>query len=359
MHGSNGCGNTESCKTNSEDCGKSNQNTTKPKGNYASFLLIGMAVAIGIIMIGWYMVVSSQVKQQSENSSIVKAAKFFRIPVAKVNKASVLYSDYVKDKNTLAYFFNNSPEALPPLVGTQLSDMVISRLVATKLIYQIAQDNAITVSEEEKEEKRKEVFALFPSEEEAKKEVQEKYGISFETYFADVVTPLILEEKIRLAIEDGSISVDEQFAQEQRKARHILFRVNEEITDDQAKTQAEQVQKKLADGEDFAELAKEFGGDSTKENGGDLGWFGRGTMVPEFEQAIFALEPGQVSEDLVKTQFGYHIVKLDDTRSIQDFAAYMESQFESADIQFLVPINNPFNQVEVGAVINEGEEVQS
>lgn len=68
------------------------------------------------------------------------------------------------------------------------------------------------------------------------------------------------------------------------------------------------------DGEDFAELAKTYSQGPSGPNGGDLGWFGRGQMVEEFENAAFALRVGEVSEP-VKTQFGYHIIKLDDRRT--------------------------------------------
>ena len=65
---------------------------------------------------------------------------------------------------------------------------------------------------------------------------------------------------------------------------------------------------KLAKGESFAKLAEQYSIDGTRKRGGDLGEFGRGVMVREFEQAAFALEKGQIS-GIVKTQFGYHIIK--------------------------------------------------
>jgi len=71
---------------------------------------------------------------------------------------------------------------------------------------------------------------------------------------------------------------------------------------------AQELKTKIAKGESFANLAKEYSTDGSKKRGGDLGYFSRGMMVPEFEKAAFALEKGQVS-DIVKTQFGYHIIK--------------------------------------------------
>jgi parvulin-like peptidyl-prolyl isomerase len=69
-----------------------------------------------------------------------------------------------------------------------------------------------------------------------------------------------------------------------------------------------EIKTKIASGDSFAALAKQYSIDTSKKRGGDLGFFGRGVMVREFEKAAFALEKGQVS-DLVKTQFGYHIIK--------------------------------------------------
>ncbi len=69
-----------------------------------------------------------------------------------------------------------------------------------------------------------------------------------------------------------------------------------------------EIKAKIAAGESFSKLAQQYSIDVSKKRGGDLGLFGRGVMVKEFEKAAFALEKGQIS-DIVKTQFGYHIIK--------------------------------------------------
>ncbi len=69
-----------------------------------------------------------------------------------------------------------------------------------------------------------------------------------------------------------------------------------------------EIQGKLKKGESFAKLAEQYSMDGSRKQGGDLGYFGKGMMVKPFEEAAFALEKGQVS-GLVKTQFGYHIIK--------------------------------------------------
>ncbi|MFL6207659.1 MAG: peptidylprolyl isomerase [Pyrinomonadaceae bacterium] len=81
-----------------------------------------------------------------------------------------------------------------------------------------------------------------------------------------------------------------------------------------ARAKTEDLLRRARAGEDFAVLAREYSGDpGSKQNGGDLGWFGRGMMVKPFEDAAFKLKPGEVS-DIVETQFGYHIIKLDERR---------------------------------------------
>ncbi len=103
-----------------------------------------------------------------------------------------------------------------------------------------------------------------------------------------------------------------QFSQsEQLRARHILVAVNAGRDDAQAKARAEELLAQLRQGRPFDELAREASDDKgSGRRGGDLGTFGKGSMVPEFEAAAFALtKPGQLSEP-VKSQFGYHVIEL-------------------------------------------------
>ena len=77
----------------------------------------------------------------------------------------------------------------------------------------------------------------------------------------------------------------------------------------QVKQKAQDVLKRALRGEDFAKLAKEFSEDGSKDQAGDLGYFGKGVMVPPFEEAAFKLKTGEVTKELVQSQFGYHIIK--------------------------------------------------
>ena len=120
---------------------------------------------------------------------------------------------------------------------------------------------------------------------------------------------------IAAATDDAIAEAYEAFAAEfaegepetEYNAAHILVRSQDEI---------EAVVAALEKGREFSEVAREFSIDGSAQAGGDLGWFGEGVMIPPFEAAVIALEPGEVS-DPVETQFGWHVVRLIDRRDAQ------------------------------------------
>jgi peptidyl-prolyl cis-trans isomerase D len=100
------------------------------------------------------------------------------------------------------------------------------------------------------------------------------------------------------------------------RARHILIKVAENAPEAEAKTAQEKIEAigtELEAGKDFAELAKQHSEDSSKDKGGDLGWFGPGMMVKAFEDAANALQPGEVSKP-VRSPFGWHLIKLEEVK---------------------------------------------
>src|SRR3954464_5406577 len=130
---------------------------------------------------------------------------------------------------------------------------------------------------------------------------------------------------------------------EQVRPSHILLKT-EGKDDATVKAKAEELLKQARSGADFAELAKKNSEDeASAKNGGDLDYFGKGRMVPEFDQVAFTMQPGQIS-DLVKTQFGYHIIKLVDKKpakvstlaevrqQITDQLAYETARAQAADL---------------------------
>lgn len=130
---------------------------------------------------------------------------------------------------------------------------------------------------------------------------RELHNAYFKKHVVDAVTPD--EVKARYEKEIAAITPEDEI-----RARHILVKTEEE---------AKAIIKDLDAGKDFIEIAKEKSTDPNKSEGGDLGYFGKGRMVPEFEAAAFALEKGAYSKEPVKTQFGFHVIKIEDKRKQQ------------------------------------------
>jgi peptidyl-prolyl cis-trans isomerase D len=143
--------------------------------------------------------------------------------------------------------------------------------------------------------------------------IPEKRKVRYLLVDADAIRAKVTvpEANIERAYNDN---IAQYTSPEQVRASHILLKT--EGKDDAAvKAKAEDVLKQAKSGADFAALAKKYSEDEgSAKNGGDLDYFGKGKMVPEFDQAVFTMMPGQMS-DLVKTQFGYHIIKLVDKKA--------------------------------------------
>ena len=152
-----------------------------------------------------------------------------------------------------------------------------------------------------------------------------------------------------------SVNVDEADARkyyeahktefEQVHARHILIRVQgsavavrpgqKDLTEAEALAKAQDLRKRIQAGEDFAQLARQESDDpGTGANGGDLGFFRHGQMVPSFEQAAFALQPGDLSEP-VKTPFGYHLIKVEakESKSFEEVRPELERRIRPEQAQ--------------------------
>ncbi len=127
---------------------------------------------------------------------------------------------------------------------------------------------------------------------------RELHNLYFKKHVVDAVT----DDEVKARYDKEIAGLPKQ---EEVRARHILVK-----TEDEAKAVIAELDK----GKDFVELAKEKSTDPNKSEGGDLGYFTKGRMVPEFEQAAFAMEKGTYSKTPVKTQFGFHVIKVEDKR---------------------------------------------
>jgi parvulin-like peptidyl-prolyl isomerase len=155
---------------------------------------------------------------------------------------------------------------------------------------------------------------------------------------ARLLASMYEEESLAKSVKATQAEIDEYLKthpEEQVHARHILISIKSPdapseggLDKAQARAKAEEVLKRVKAGENFESLAKEYSTDpGSKESGGDLGWFGRGRMVPEFEKAAFALQTGQTSE-IVESPFGFHIIKVEGRRNGDPQQAAQEAEQE-------------------------------
>ncbi|UCD58742.1 MAG: peptidylprolyl isomerase [Candidatus Hydrogenedentota bacterium] len=247
--------------------------------------------------------------------------------VAVVNGSVITKADFDREMNRVQRQYSAMGK---PISSAQLLEVrkgVLENLVATELLYQESQNEGLEISEAAVDEHLAAVKRQFPDEaafKDALKRMEiSEADIRSEFRRGKAIEQLIDEKvvrKITLSDEETKSYYDNNpdlFTQpEQLRASHILIKVEPEADKsqkDQARKKLEGIQQKLQEGEDFAALAQEFSQGPSSANGGDLGYFGRGQMVKPFEEAAFALKPGEVS-DIVESKFGYHLVKVIDRK---------------------------------------------
>lgn len=210
---------------------------------------------------------------------------------------------------------------------TRMRKEAMDLLIEQELIIQAAEAKGIEVALEEIDAGLAEVSASFKTPEAFNYRIESE-GYTADSY-RDHMRRMIAAAKYLDGIRAGAISVsDEELEKyyrdneyrltlpEQVRARHILLSWKPLGKPDDRAALHEQmaiILEKARAGEDFAGLAREYSDDSTRVDGGDVGLFHRGQMVPAFEAAAFALQPGEISE-IVETPFGLHIIKLEERK---------------------------------------------
>jgi len=205
--------------------------------------------------------------------------------------------------------------------------MVLDEAIKMELIKQEAARQNLSASPETIEKQIEKIKSGFPDEETFKKRFEES-GLPMDDLIKEIGVQLsvqkLLEKEVRSHVKVTDKEVEDFYKEngdrfkspQSVKAAHILIKA-EDPKDEEKLTKGrkkiEEILQKAKKGEDFAELAKKYSEGPSASKGGDLGFFSKGQMVKEFEDAAFALKTGEIS-DVVKTHFGFHIIKVTDKK---------------------------------------------
>ena len=295
--------------------------------------------------------------------------------VAKVNGVAITGSELDR---AVAQALGRNPRLQAALAGSSdhmatLKRSILDQMVATELLWQEASKLEIPTLDREVQAKIDQIKQGFPDRE-AYNKALEREKLTEESLRQKVEKGVriehLVDQKVRSGIHVSDQDVEsfykknpDKFVEpEAVKASHILIRVApdaDKAAKKKARSRIEAILARARKGEDFAALAKENSEDpSAPANGGELGFFRRGQMVPEFEKAAFALAPGQIS-DVVETSFGYHIIRCEEKRpertvpleevrdKVKDYlertalqdkvAAYVEDLKKAGRVEILLP----------------------
>jgi peptidyl-prolyl cis-trans isomerase C len=256
---------------------------------------------------------------------IAEDEKPLKKTAATVNGAVITQNDISREVQNVRDQAARRGKALDEAKLPKLKQDILDRLINKELLYQESQKSGVEIDPSAVDQEWEKITARFPDKTQLKEALQQ-VNLSESIIKSQIEKQLAISQFVKEQITDKIVIAPEEAKEyydahptafkkpEEVKASHILIKLDEDA--DQAKKDAamkkiKEVQAKLSDGADFADLAKTYSEGPSKTKGGDLGSFRRGQMVKPFEEAAFALSPGEVS-DVVETRFGYHIIKVDD-----------------------------------------------
>jgi peptidyl-prolyl cis-trans isomerase SurA len=267
--------------------------------------------------------------------------------VAMVGDEIILFSEWMQEAQGLAIQQGINP-ATQQSEFEAMKKAVLQSLINSRVLLAKAEEDTITVEDQQVEAELENKIQYFIQQLGSKEKVEAQFGKPihkikkdfFEEQKKLLIVNRVQQEKLQ-SVQISRLEVERFYEQKkdslpQRppmvQLSHILKEVRAgDATRQAALNQIRDIQKRLEAGEDFAELAKSYSQDpGSASNGGDLGFVERGTFVPEFEQAAFALKNGELS-DIVESQFGLHIIQMIENRGDQIHTRHILIQMQRTE----------------------------
>ena len=242
--------------------------------------------------------------------------------VARVNGQAVTKEDFERMIHTLE---TRAGQQIPPDRRDEILRGALDQLLIYTLLSQESKTRGIKIDEKEIDAKMQQLRSQFQTQELFDKAMKDR-GMTLDKLRHDATVDLsvtkLMDAEVSTVPGPSDLETKEfyeknptQFKQEESaRASHILIRVDEKsgaAKKAKAKAEIDAVLKQARAGADFAKLAQQHSQDDSAAQGGDLGYFPKGKMVPAFDKVAFELKPGEISS-VVTTQFGYHIIKVVD-----------------------------------------------
>ena len=237
--------------------------------------------------------------------------------LAEVNGTPITYNQWLKTfQNAVSRYDNNTLSSMDQPAINAFKNNILKQMINSELLLQQAIQNKINITSDEINAEIDKIKENISSPEEFNN-ILKANNLTLNQLKEDTKNNLMITRILDDAKNKVNITEDELkeyfteneesfFEPEKVHARHILVETEEEALN---------IIQQLKEGiVDFAELAKEKSTGPSAENGGDLGFFTKGQMVKEFEDAAFSLQPGEIS-DAIKTQFGFHVIKCEERKN--------------------------------------------
>lgn len=321
----------------------------------------GVAVLVAALVMGSAAV--SVAAEPAKQPAATKAAapKKMAGNVATVNGVAIKRNDFEREVFAIKNRFGMN-EKMDAKQEGEIKKSVLEKMIGGELLYQASKKKGVKVEAAAIDAELGKLKKRFPGDKEFKEAIK-RSGVTEAELKSQMQRNLAIQRliekdfaaKATVTPEEAKEFYEknkEKFKQpEQVKASHILIEVKPEAPEAEkkaARQKIEAIQKKVKAGEDFAKLAQENSQCPSSKQGGDLGYFGKGQMVPAFETAAFGLKVGEVS-GIVETQFGYHIIKATDKKAESTVA------FDTAKEQIMQRMKSGKVQEAVGRYVDELE----